>query len=216
MGILSSDNTLAANPLAVLKPVRESRYYTLSEYLRREEHSRELHEYYNGIITKLPMALGPHNIISANMVAELVIACRAKTENSNYIVFNSQQLVYLPELNFSLYPDVLVVCETPQYYDKNEVLLINPVLIVEVLSRSTGKYDRTTKFDEYKTLDSFQEYVLINQKKCLVETRFKEETDLWREKRYTGMSDSVLLKSLNCSLDMQMIYRNVAFKKSVR
>ena len=84
------------------------------------------------------------------------------------------------------------------------------------MSRSTGKYDRTTKFDEYKTLDSFQEYVLINQKKCLVETRFKEETDLWREKRYTGMSDSVLLKSLDCSLDMQMIYRNVTFKKSTR
>ena len=214
MGILSSDNTLVANPLAVLKPVRESRYYTLSEYLRREEHSRELHEYYNGIITKLPMALGPHNIISANMATVLNMAFMA--ENKNYIVFNSQQLVYLPELNFSLYPDVLVVCETPQYYDKNEVLLINPVLIVEVLSRSTGKYDRTTKFDEYKTLDSFQEYVLINQKKCLVETRFKEEPDLWREKRYTEMSDSVLLKSLDCSINMQMIYRNVQFKKNVR
>lgn len=214
MGILSSDNTLVANPLAVLKPVRESRYYTLSEYLRREERSRELHEYYNGIITKLPMALGPHNIISANMATVLNMAFMA--ENKNYIVFNSQQLVYLPELNFSLYPDVLVVCETPQYYDKNEVLLINPVLIVEVLSRSTGKYDRTTKFDEYKTLDSFQEYVLINQKKCLVETRFKEEPDLWREKRYTEMSDSVLLKSLDCSINMQMIYRNVQFKKNVR
>ena len=214
MGILSSDNTLAVNPLAVLKPVRESRYYTLSEYLRREEHSRELHEYYNGIITKLPMALGPHNIISANMATVLNMAFMAG--NKNYIVFNSQQLVYLPELNFGLYPDVLVVCETPQYYDKNEVLLINPVLIVEVLSRSTGKYDRTTKFDEYKTLDSFQEYVLINQKKCLVETRFKEEPDLWREKRYTEMSDSVLLKSLDCSIDMQMIYRNVSFKKNIR
>ena len=214
MGILSSDNTLTANPLAVLKPVRESRYYTLSEYLRREEHSRELHEYYNGIITKLPMALGPHNIISANMATVLNMTFMA--ENKSYIVFNSQQLVYLPELNFGLYPDVLVVCETPQYYDKNEVLLINPVLIVEVLSRSTGKYDRTTKFDEYKTLDSFQEYVLINQKKCLVETRFKEEPDLWREKRYTEMSDSVLLKSLDCSINMQMIYRNVQFKKNVR
>ena len=130
MGILSSDNTLAANPLAVLKSIREPRYYTLSEYLRREEHSRELHEYYNGIITKLPMALGPHNIISANMATVLNMAFMA--ENKSYIVFNSQQLVYLPELNFSLYPDVLVVCETPQYYDKNEVLLINPVLIVGV------------------------------------------------------------------------------------
>ncbi|MDZ7881013.1 MAG: Uma2 family endonuclease [Saprospiraceae bacterium] len=126
-------------------------------------------------------------------------------------IFNSQQLVYLPQLNFSLYPDVLVVCETPQYYDTNQVLLVNPVLIVEILSKSTGKYDRTTKFDEYKTLDSFKEYVLIDQKKCRVETRFKEEPDLWREKRYTSITDSVLLKSLDCSIDMDMIYRKIQF-----
>jgi Uma2 family endonuclease len=64
-----------------------------------------------------------------------------------------------PELNFSVYPDVLAVAETPKYWDKNEVLLINPLLIIEVLSRSTRTYDRTDKFKEYKTLPSFQEYL---------------------------------------------------------
>ena len=183
------------NPLAILKPEKEPRRYTLSEYIRKEERSNELHEYYDGIITKLPMAKTPHNIISANITAELVFAFR--TNNLDYTVLANQQLVYLPKLNFSVYPDVLVVCETPQHYDKNQVLLINPVLIVEVLSKSTGKYDRTTKFDEYKTLDSFQEYVLINQKKCSVEIRFREEPGLWREKVYTNINDKILLKSVN-------------------
>ncbi len=81
----------------------------------------------------------------------------------------SQQLVYLPDLNFSLYPDVLTVADSPFYWDNNEVLLINPLLIVEFLSRSTKKHDQTGKFDEYKTLPSFREYVLIDPDKCRVE-----------------------------------------------
>ena len=204
------DSNIAINPLAVLKPEKEPRLYTLAEYLRREERSQELHEYYNGTITKLPMARGPHNIITANVTTALNVVFMA--QNKDYYVMNGQQLVYLPELNFGVYPDVLVVCEKPEYFDTNQVLLINPILIVEVLSRSTRAYDKKEKFSEYKTLDTFKEYVLIDQKKCLVETRFKEEPDLWREKRYTDISDSVLLKSIDCSIEMSMIYRKIELK----
>ena len=206
-----NDSNIAINPLAVLKPEKEPRRYTLAEYLRREERSEELHEYYDGIITKLPMARTPHNIISTNLAIELSLAFRAA--NKDYYVLTGQQLVYLPKLNTSLYPNVVVVCETPQYFDNNEVLLINPILIIEVLSRSTGKYDRTDKFDRYKTLNSFKEYVLIDQKKCFIETRFREEPDLWREKKYTELTDSVYFKSVDCHIDMSMIYRKIEFKK---
>ncbi len=206
-----NDSNIAINPLAVLKPEKEPRRYTLTEYLRREERSEELHEYYDGIITKLPMARTPHNIISTNLAIELSLAFRAA--NKDYYVLTGQQLVYLPKLNISLYPDVVVVCETPQYFDNNEVLLINPILIIEVLSRSTGKYDRTDKFDKYKTLNSFKEYALIDQKKCFIETRFREEPDLWREKKYTELTDSVYFKSVDCHIDMSMIYRKIEFKK---
>jgi Uma2 family endonuclease len=208
------DNNIAINPvhpLAVLPIEKEPRRYTLAEYLRREERSNELHEYYDGIITKLPMARGPHNIISANVTTALNVVFMA--QNKDYYVMNSQQLVYFPELNFSVYPDVLVVCETPKYFDNNQVLLINPILIVEVLSRSTRAYDRKGKFNEYKTLDSFKEYILIDQKKCLVETHFREEPDLWREKKYTELHDSILLKSVGCSIDVNMIYRKIELLK---
>jgi Uma2 family endonuclease len=205
------DNNILINPLAVLKAEKLPRLYTLAEYLLREENSEELHEYYDGIITKLPMARTPHNLISTNMSTALNMYFMA--QNKDYYVLSGQQLVYLPQLNISLYPDVLVVCETPQYYDTNEVLLINPVLIIEVLSSGTGKYDRTSKFDKYKTLDSFKEYVLINQKKCSIETRFREEPDLWREKTYTEMSDSVYLKSVDCSIELEKIYKRIVFKE---
>lgn len=208
---MSSNTNVAINPLALIKPVKEPTRYTLGAYLQREEYAKELHEYYNGLIIKLPMAKGPHNIIVSNMTLELGIAFR--TSNKDYTVMGSQQLVYLPDLNFSLYPDVLTVAETPQYWDKNEVLLVNPLLIVEVLSRSTKKYDQTGKFDEYKTLPSFREYVLIDPDKCRIETRFREAPNLWRDTVYTDMSDTIDLKSVGCTLDMALIYKKIVFKK---
>jgi Uma2 family endonuclease len=206
-----NDNNCSFNPLAVLEPIKEPRRYTLAEYLKREERSKEQHEYYNGLITKRTMAKGPHNIVVGNVTGELKIAFRAM--GKKYLVFGSQQLIYLPELNFSLYPDVLVVAETPQYKDKNEVLLVNPLLIVEALSSSTSKYDRTGKFDEYKTLPSFKEYVLIDPTKCRIETRFRDAPNTWRDTIYKNLSDIVKLESIDCEIKADFIYENIVFKK---
>jgi Uma2 family endonuclease len=200
-------------PLAVIESVQESpklpRLYTLKEYLQREENSAELHEYYDGIITKLPMARGPHNDIVFNIGTALKYTLK-KTKKTYYIR-GGQQLVYLPTLNFGLYPDALVVSENPQYFDKNEVLLINPTLIVEVLSKSTKKYDRTDKFDEYRTLESFKEYVLIDQKRCHIEIRYRETPDTWRYTEVSDLQGSIFLKSLNCSISVTDIYDNINF-----
>lgn len=206
-----ASSSVQVNPLAVLPPEKKApRLYTLAEYLRREERSEERHEFYNGEIIKLPMARTPHQLICTNLIYELESAFR-KTDKP-FSVLSNGQLVYLPELNFTLYPDVLVVSEKLIHQDTNQVLLINPILIIEVLSRSTGKYDKTQKFDEYKTLDSFKEYVLINQNKCSVETRYRIEPDTWREKRYTELTDSVVLNSVGCSIAVDMIYRKIVLK----
>jgi Uma2 family endonuclease len=206
-----SDSNIQTFPLAVLKPQKEPRRYTLAEYLRREENSEELHEYYDGIITKLPMARGPHNIIVANVTTALNNVFISK--GKDYIVLGSQQIVYLPNLNLGLYPDVLVVAEAPQYFDNNEVLLINPLIILEVLSKGTGKYDRTLKFEQYKTLDSFNEYVVIDPNKSYVKTHFKEEENLWRDAAFSESNGSVFLKSVGCEIPMSAIYKNITFKK---
>lgn len=197
------------NPLAVLKPTKPPRRYTLEEYLRREERSRERNEYYDGIIVPLPMAKGPHNIITANTIVALGNALQ--TLDKDYTLFTNSQKVYLPALNFGLYPDALVISEKPVYWDDNEVLLINPLVIVEVLSRSTRTYDRGEKFSEYKTLPTFREYVLIEQTKYMVETRFREEPDLWREKTYTNTNDRIMLRSIGCSISLADIYRKIRF-----
>lgn len=200
----------AANPLAILKPAKQPRRYSLEEYLRREEKSLERHEYYDGTIIRVPIARGTHNIIAVNTTTALQNAL--KSASKKYIVFNSNQKIYLPPLNFGLYPDALVVCEKPLYWDDNEVLLINPLLIVEVLSKSTSAYDRGDKFSEYKTLPSFKEYVLIEQNTCEVESRFREEPDLWRETIVTDINRQILLKSVGCSIALADVYENIEFK----
>ena len=199
------------NPLAVLAVEKKMPHrYTLAEYLRREENSSEKHEYYDGIIKKVPMARTPHNLIITNVSTALDTVF--ENQNKDFYVMSNSQLVYLPGLNFSLYPDVLVVAENLMHFDTNQVLLINPILIVAVLSRSTRSYDRKQKFEEYKTLDSFKEYVLVDQNNCFVETRFRERPDTWVENQYTSLNDSVVLNSVGCSIDVAKIYRRIVFK----
>jgi Uma2 family endonuclease len=205
-----NDNHFITNPLAALEPIKKPPLYTLAAYLQKEERSKDRHEYFNGIIKKRTMAKGPHNIVVANVTTAIHNALDAM--RSDYTVFGSQQLVYFPELNYCVYPDVLVVAETPRYWDKNEVLLINPLLIVEVLSRSTRTYDRNDKFQEYKTLPSFREYVLIDPTKCHIETSFREEPDLWRDKTYKNMEDVIYLKSLDCTINIHSIYKKITFQ----
>lgn len=203
-------DTKGIRPTAILKRNKTPRRYSLDEYLRKEERAKERHEFFNGVISKIPMATGSHNIVVANISAALVNAFIA--QGKPYFVFGSQQLVYLPALNFSLYPDVLVVAEKPQYWDDNEVLLVNPLMVVEVLSKSTRAYDRGDKYAEYKTLESFREYVLVDPYQCRMESRFREEPDLWRESIVTDLAGEIKLKSVDCALRLSDVYRHIQFK----
>ena len=201
---------VSENPLAFIKEIRSPKLYTLGEYLIREEKSQERHDYFNGEIKRIPMARGPHNEIAVNITTAIKIAL--KSIDTTYRVFNANQNIYLPTLNFGVYPDAVVVCEVPQYHDANQLLLLNPLLIVEVLSRSTGKYDRGEKFREYTTAPSFMEYLLIEQDFCQVESRFQEEPDLWRNTRVENMEGSIELKSIGCSIALADIYEHIVFK----
>lgn len=199
------------NPLAQIKPSKEPKRYTLGEYLRREERSRERHEYFNGLIKTIPMAKGPHNEITANTVAALKQAVRL--QKIIYRVFSNNQKIYLPELNYGLYPDALVVCEEPEYWDNEQLLLVNPLLIVEVLSKSTRRYDYGEKFSYYKSLPSFKEYVLIEQEECKVETWYREAPDLWRNTIVRDPAGILPLRALGCELLMADIYEHITFEK---
>jgi Uma2 family endonuclease len=182
------DTNIAINPLAVLKSPKKPQLNTLEKYLRKEEKAIDLHEYYNGYIRKLPPANAPHNIISFNIGTTLHRALKDK-----YWVLMGKQLVYLPENNCAFYPDVVIIQDKPQYFDYDETLVINPVLIVEVLSNDINRLRRTVKFREYKTLASFKEHILIDKLKCHIQLSYRIE----RNKMYGELPTTMIYQVLS-------------------
>jgi Uma2 family endonuclease len=198
--------------IAVKKEIttrRANKVYTLSEYLEREERSMEKHEFYNGTIVKIQNTKYTHNLVALNVACSL--RNTLKREQKKYIVLGGGQKVYIEAENVAVYPDALVIFEKPIFYERREDLLLNPIVVVEVLSRKTMLYDRTAKFDLYQAIPSFKEYVLINPTKKSVETRYQESEGLWRITHYTTDEQPIALKSLGISIEMADIYENVTF-----
>jgi Uma2 family endonuclease len=189
------------------KTGRTLKTYTLVQYLRKEAKSATKHEFINGNIIKMPYAKGPHNIIAANISAEMKIACRALP--TKYVIFSSDQQIYFPSLEEGVYADALAVCERPIYWDEEKLLLINPIIVVEVLSKSTQKYDRTSKFTKYKTLESIKEYILIRQDKYYAEIWYQKAPGLWQETIVKELNGELLLQSIGVSIAMENIYEHV-------
>jgi Uma2 family endonuclease len=191
---------------------RPVKVYTFDEYLHREAQAAEKHEFYNGKIITMPEGisiLNIHSEISANVIGGLKVEVRPLPHK--FRVYTSDLKIYIEPANTGVYPDAVVICEVPEYWQKWRDIIVNPLLIVEVLSPSTQAYDRLGKFELYKMLPSFQEYVLINADTPAVETRFQEERNLWRIHTETDLEKLVHLRSLGVSIAMNVIYEDIVF-----
>jgi Uma2 family endonuclease len=185
--------------------------YSLEEYLAFEERSPHKHEFYNGEIIRIAKAKARHNQIAANLTGALKYALRPLPKR--YIVYNSDQKVYVESEDKGVYPDVLVVCEKPEFWKGNEELIINPLLVVKVASRSTRAYDREGKFLLYQKIPSFKEYVLVEQNRPSVEAWFQIKPNTWEKTLQTDLEKSINLRSLGVSIDLSEIYEYVDFLK---
>lgn len=184
-----------------------SRTYSVSEYLALENQSGQKFEYYNGKLHQMAGGTIPHNRISRNILTAL-----DTTLTEQFEAFGSDQKIFLSKYDFYVYPDAVVVAGTPIESDKVSSALINPILIIEVLSPSTEGYDKGNKFIQYQSLPSFKEYVLIRQDKPEIQTSYREETDLWRNKEFAGLENALHLRSVDLNIPIKAIYRRVALK----
>jgi Uma2 family endonuclease len=180
-----------------------ARHFSVAEYLDAEIHEGERYEYFNGEIVKMAGGTIRHNRICRNILSLLDTSLDDTFES-----FGSDQKIFLPKYNFYVYPDAVVVSDTPIVSEKGYAIL-NPILIVEVLSGSTEDYDRGQKFLQYQSIPTFKEYVLIRQDMPEVTTLFREETNLWRTNEVAGIDNSVFLKAVNISLALSKIYKKV-------
>ena len=186
----------------VLEKVEE-RLYSIEEYFEVEEKSNTKHEFRNGKIVAMPGGTKNHTTILENVFYTL----KTSVNKKNYKVNGSEQTVFIPSFNQVLYPDACVTAK-PRLFADNQRAILNPTLIVEVLSDSSWRYDRGEKFRKYETLASLQEYVLIEQDIPIVDVYFKSDKG-WHFKSYRGLEESVQLKSINCELKMADIYEEV-------
>lgn len=189
---------------------KKPKTYTLREYLAREERSLHKHEFHNGQIIRMPGAKAIHNEIAANITSTLKYT--VKRLPSKFRIYNSDQKIFIQAVNKALYPDALVICEQPEFWEDREDLIVNPLLIVEVASRSTSLYDRGEKFFLYELLPSFREYVIIEQDKPHVEAWFREDETTWKKAIETDLNKSIFFKSIGVSIALSDVYDNIIFK----
>lgn len=185
----------------------EDKFYSVAEYLELEKVSEMKHEYRGGKIYAMTGGTLNHSLIGGNMVTSLNNALIEKGKNC--LVANSDAKIFVEKANAFVYPDASVICEEPQYHNKSHLAITNPVLIVEVLSKSTERYDRGEKFHKYCSLPSFKEYILIDQDQPVVDCLFKADKKVWHMVTIIGLEKSIELHSIGCTITMESIYRNI-------
>jgi Uma2 family endonuclease len=192
----------------MIMQAQEQRYYTPEDYLEVEINSEERHEYIDGEV--IPVTGGTPN--SNQILLNLGGAINFTLKRQPYRVFVTDQRLWIPKKHIYTYPDVLVVQGELQFQEGRTDTITNPVMIAEVLSKSTAGYDRGEKFAAYRTIPSFQEYVLIEQYTMHVERFVKTETNQWLLSEYEGEETTFSLMSIPFEITLADIYDKVDFK----
>jgi len=182
-------------------------HVTPEEYLAAERLSETRSEYLDGGVFPMPGGTANHVRIVANLTTELVLQLRGR----NCDVLPVDMKVRLQESRKFFYPDVSVVCGELQYHDERKDIILNPDLVIEVLSPSTEAFDRGVKFQAYRTLETLKEYVLVAQDNPLVEQYVRNGDGRWTLTAVVGLESSLTLPSIECTLNLSAVYNRVDF-----
>lgn len=181
-------------------------YLSPEEYLAWERKADTKHEYVRGEIIAMSGASRVHSLIVTNISGELYIQLKGRMCE---VHTNDMRVQTSPEISY-FYPDVLVVCGEPRFEDNTFDTLLNPIVLVEVLSPSTAAYDRGEKFKHYQQLTSLREYVLVSQDEVRVELYRRQETQ-WKPIEFRSLGNVLSLASIDCELILSDIYNRVEF-----
>lgn len=187
-------------------PTLAHRIYTPDEYLRLERAADHKSEFVNGRIYAMSGASRDHNQIVFNLAREIGTQIRGRP----CAAFVNDMRVKVPRTELYTYPDLVALCGEALLEDSHNDTLLNPSVIVEVLSASTASYDRGEKFAHYQSLDSLREYILISQNLPRVE-QYVRTGELWMLNAINGLDASVSIETLGCTLALADIYERVEF-----
>jgi Uma2 family endonuclease len=178
---------------------------TEEEFLALERKSEIRHEYFRGVAYAMAGALEPHNAIKSNFEIRVGIQlvdgpCRT---------YSSDQMIRT-DGGLYAYPDIIIVCGEPQFHDHTRETITNPLVLIEILSKSTAAYDRGLKFEQYKSIPSLMEYLLISQERLYIEHYTRQPSGNWGKLEYFDSETVIHLATIGCTLKVGDVYRGVA------
>jgi Uma2 family endonuclease len=189
---------------------RKTDYLTPEEYLAIERQAEYKSDYFDGEIFAMTGASREHNLITGNIYGEL----RQQLKGKPCETYPSDMRVRVPAARLYTYPDVVVVCGEPKFEDAYVDTLLNPTLIVEVISRSTETYDRGRKFLYHRTIDSLAEYLMVEQDEYRLEQYVKQADGRWLLSEETSLEGAIDLASVECRLALSEVYERVDLSHS--
>lgn len=192
---------------------------TIEEYLAAEREAEERHEYLDGFVYAMAGESQEHGIISVNLVGLLHSRlrgglCQPFTKDTK-VLAGPAPLAPRSTKGMFAYPGLVIVCGERPYHDKHRDVLLNPTVIIEILSETTKDYDRGEKFERYRTwLPTLAEYVLVHQTQPRIEHHQRQPTGQWLLTTIDGLEASLPLPALSCALPVRDIYNGIAFPAS--
>jgi Uma2 family endonuclease len=179
---------------------------TPQEYLTIEREQPTKSEFLNGEMFALAGATEAHNLIITNLVRELSSQLKGRPCK----VYPNDMRVNIPRTGLYTYPDVIVVCGQPEFEDEHRDTLLNPIVLIEVLSPSTEAYDRGAKFGHYRSIATLREYVLVSQTTALLEYYERQDNGLfWTFSEARGLDVTLELPAIDCRLLLAEMYDKV-------
>jgi len=179
-------------------------HYSVEEYLALERSALCKSEFHDGQIYAMTGASRKHNLVTVNIAREL----SAQLKKRPCEAYINDMRVKAAEARSYHYPDIAVVCGSPQFEDAYVDTLLNPTVLIEVLSPSSEAYDRGGKFAHYRKIVSLNEYLLVTQDQPIIE-RYQRQGDVWILSEAEGLDVSVSLESIGCILSLREVYDKV-------
>ncbi len=191
--------------MALATPVRR---LTEAEYLQIERSTPDVRSnFYGGEMFAMSGGTRWHSLIASNLIRELGLALKGRS----CLVYDSNMRVKIEATSLYTYPDVVVSCGSPHFADAETDTLLNPTLLIEVLSESTEAYDRGLKSESYRQIPSLREYLLVSQSAAHVEQFIRQHNDTWLLQDTFGLESRLNLPSLNVSIPFAEIFASVEF-----
>lgn len=191
----------------VQEPALKYNYLAAPEYLEMERSSEQKHELHHGTVITMTGASLKHNQIVSNLISEIGSFLKGKS----CTVYPSDLRTKVPTLDTFTYPDVSIVCGKPNLMDEHFDTLLNPSVIIEVLSPSTEKYDRGNKFFYYMQISSLKEYVMISSTEIYIQVARKQNHSVWEFEEITNADGALFLNTINYNISLKDIYHNLKF-----